>query len=71
MISGTSKASQMKLCTVIVLLNTYQNTKRNFKNMTYGVTMTSLPKTMGNLDLSETRQIIYHSKCNDESCPKM
>ena len=31
MISGTSKASQMKLCTVIVLLNTYQNTKRNFQ----------------------------------------
>ena len=47
MISGTSKASPMKLCTVIVLLNTYQNTKRNFKNMTYDVTMTSLPKTMG------------------------
>ena len=31
MISGTSKASQIKLCTVIVLLNTYQNTKRNFQ----------------------------------------
>ena len=46
MISGTSKASQMKLCTVIGLLNTYQNTKEIFKNMTYYVTMTSLPKTI-------------------------
>ena len=31
MISGTSKDSQINLCTVIVLLNTYQNTKRNFQ----------------------------------------
>ena len=31
MISGTIKASPMKLCTVIVLLKTYQNTKRNFQ----------------------------------------
>ena len=30
-ISGTSKASPMKLCTVIVLLNTYQNTKKNLQ----------------------------------------
>ena len=29
MISGTIKASPMKLCTVIVLLKAYQNTKRN------------------------------------------
>ena len=36
----------MKLCVVIVLLNAYQNTKRNFQNMTYDVTMTSLLKTM-------------------------
>ena len=46
MISGTIKASPMKLCTVIVLLEAYQNTKRNFQNMTYDVTMTSLLKTM-------------------------
>ena len=46
MISGTIKASPMKLCTVIVLLGAYQNTKRNFQNMTYDVTMTSLLKTM-------------------------
>ena len=71
MISGTIKASPMKLCTVIVLLKAYQNTKRNFKNMTYDVTMTSLLKTMANLDLRETRQIIYHSKGNDESFPTM
>ena len=71
MISGTSKASQMKYCTVIVLLNTHQNTKRNFKNMTYDVTMTSLLKQWENSDLRETRQIIYHSKCNDESFLKM
>ena len=31
MISGTSKASPMRLCTVIVLLKAYQNTKRNFQ----------------------------------------
>ena len=31
MISGTIKASRMKLCTVIVLLKAYQNTKRNFQ----------------------------------------
>ena len=31
MISGTIKASPMKLCTVIVLLKAYQNTKINFK----------------------------------------
>ena len=30
-ISGTIKASQMKLSTVIVLLKAYQNTKRIFK----------------------------------------
>ena len=32
MISGTIKASPMKLCTVIVLLKAYQNTKENFQN---------------------------------------
>ena len=31
MISGTIKASSMKLCTVIALLKAYQNTKRNFQ----------------------------------------
>ena len=30
-ISGTIKASPVKLCTVIVLLKAYQNTKRNFQ----------------------------------------
>ena len=45
-ISGTSKTIPVKLCTVIVLLKAYQNTKRNFQNMTYDVTMTSLLKTM-------------------------
>ena len=30
-ISGTIKASQMKPCTVIVLLKTFQNTKRKIK----------------------------------------
>ena len=46
MISGTIKASSLKLCTVIVLLKAYQKTKEIFKNMTYDVTMTSLVKTM-------------------------
>ena len=31
MISGTIRASPMKLCTVIVLLKAYQNTERNFE----------------------------------------
>ena len=31
MISGTIKTNPMKLCTVIVLLKTYQKTKRNFQ----------------------------------------
>ena len=70
-ISGTITASQIKLCTIIVLLKAYQNTKRNFKYITYDITMTSLLKTMGNSDLRKTRQIIYHSKGNDESFPKM
>ena len=39
--------------------------------MTYDVTMTSLLKQWENLDLRETRQIIYHSKGNDENFPKM
>ena len=30
-ISGTTKASPIKLCTVIVLPKAYQNTKRNFQ----------------------------------------
>ena len=32
--------------------------------------MTSLLKAMENSDLRETRQIIYHSRGNDESFPK-
>ena len=35
------------------------------------VIMTSLPKTMENAVLLETKQIIYHSKGNDERYPKM
>ena len=31
----------------------------------------SLPKTIKNADILETSQIIYHSKCLDESYPKM
>ena len=37
MISTSSKASAMILCTIIVLLNIYQNTKKNFKNIAYDV----------------------------------
>ena len=33
--------------------------------------MTSLPKTMKNADLGETKQVIYHSKVIDDSYPKM
>ena len=70
MISGTIKASQVKICTVIILLKTYQST-RNFEELTYDVTMTSLLKQWENSDLRETRKVIYHSKGNDESFPKM
>ena len=71
MISGTINASPMKLCTVIVPLKAYQNTKGIFKKLTYDVTMTSLLKQWENSDLRETRQIIHHSKGDDESFPKM
>ena len=43
MISRIIKASQMKLCNLMVLLNTFQNTKK-IKNLTYDITMTSLLK---------------------------
>ena len=33
--------------------------------------MTSLPKQWQDFDLRETKQIIYHSKCVDESYSKM
>ena len=33
--------------------------------------MTSLPKTVANSDLRETKENIYHSKGIDESCSKM
>ena len=71
MISVTIKASPMKLSTVIVILKAYQNTKRNFQNMTYDVAMTSLLKQWQNSNLREAKQIIYHSKGNDVSFPKM
>ena len=70
MISGTSNASHMKLYTVIVLLKTFQNTKK-LRNLTCGLTMTSLLKQWGNSDLRETGEIIHHSKGNDESFQKM
>ena len=56
--------------TDIVLLQVYQN-KEIFRNMTYGVTVTSLLKQWENSHLRETKQIIYQSKSNDESFPKM
>ena len=45
--------------------------KEIFRNMTHDVTMTSLLKQWENSDLRETGQIIYRSKGNDESFPKM
>ena len=39
--------------------------------MTYDITMTSLLKEWENSDLRQTKQIIHHSKGNDESFPKM
>ena len=72
MTSGTVKASPMKLFTVIVLLlRSTRIQKEILKNFTYDVTITSLLKQWENSDLRETRQIIYHSKGNDKSFPKM
>ena len=45
--------------------------KEIFRNLSYDVTMTSLPKQYKNLDRYEAKQIIHHSKGNDESFPKM
>ena len=62
----------MKFWTVLVLPKAYQNTDQEvFRNCTLGVTMASLLKQWGNLDLHETRQIMYHLKGNDDSFPKM
>ena len=70
-ISGTIKASPMKLCTLIVQLKAYQKTKRNFQNMTHDVTMTSLLKTMGKFGLPRNQRNYNSSKGDDESFPKM
>ena len=73
MISETTQASQMKLWIVIVLLKTFQNIKKNFRNLAYDITMTSSLKTMGKFGppRNRTNYISYHSKGNDESFPKM
>ena len=55
----------------MVLIKAYQNTKEIFKNLTYDVTMTSLLKQWQISDLRETKKILYYSKRNDESFPKM
>ena len=62
--------SPMKLCKAIVLLEVHQITLKIFRNLSCDITMTSLLK-MENSDLRETRPIIYHSKGNDKSFPKM
>ena len=47
MISGTIKASPMKLCTVIVLLKAHQNTKRNFQKFDLRCHNDAITRTMG------------------------
>ena len=69
MISGTIEASPMKLCTVIVLLKAYHNTQRNFQKYDLLRHNDVITKTMGKF--GETKRIIYRSKGNDESFPKM
>ena len=66
MISGTTHGNPVKLCTVIILLKAYQNTKK-FKNPTYDVIMASLLKIMGKFG---SPHAINHLKSND-SFPKM
>ena len=45
--------------------------KKSYKSMTYDITMTSLLKQCQNSDLREIKEIIHHSKGNDESFPKI
>ena len=52
MISGTIKASPMKLCTIIVLLEAYQNTKRNFQKYELGRHNDAITKNNGKIRTS-------------------
>ena len=71
MISETIKASPVKLCTVVVLLEAYQNAKKFQKLDLWRHNDVVTEKQWENSDLRETKQIICHSKGNDESFLKM
>ena len=71
MITGTIQASPMKCCPAVVLLKPTRIQKEISKNLTSDVTVTSFLKQWEDLDLRETRQVIYHLKGNDESFLKM
>ena len=66
--------TELKLCKLIVYPKFHKIYKSENHVTRNDVILTSLPKTMEqweNVDLLETKQIIYHSKGIDESCPKM
>ena len=61
----------LKLGKLIVLSKFHKICKLENHVTRNDVVMTSLPKTMENADLRETKQIIYHPKGIDESYPEM
>ena len=50
----------MKVCTGIVLLKATRIHEESFRNMTYDVTMTSLLKTLGKLELERPRNQAHY-----------
>ena len=59
MISGTIKASPMKLCTVIVLLKAYQKTKRNFQKYDIWRHNDIITKNNGKIRISAKQGKLY------------
>ena len=70
MISGTLQASPTKLNAVIVILKAYQNTKRHFQKSDLCRHNAIITKNNGNIR-TFLKQILYRSKGNDESFPKI
>ena len=63
--------TELKLCKLIVHSKFHNICKRENHVTRNDVIMTSLPETMENANLPETKQIIYHWKGIDESYLKM
>ena len=65
------QSAELKLGKLIAHLQFHKICKFENHVTRNDVIMTSLPKTMENADLRETKQIVYYSKGIDESYPKM